>query len=188
MHVAHGAIAEKRHGAVCHPSMGFYLGPPHAAMPDADAIDIERLGDDDVIDARRGKPGTFRQIGHSAVSTRPFIDGAGNLERSRQLWDGGDQCFDRDERRRETALHVACAPPIDPALLHDAGERVQSPSRAGLYDIDMAVEMNAWVRRLPDAPGNDIETRVTFVVAGRARRAHILDGETTGAHSFADEF
>jgi len=27
-----------------HPSVGFYLGPPHAAMPDADAIDIERFG------------------------------------------------------------------------------------------------------------------------------------------------
>src|SRR6202021_3128269 len=83
VHMAHGAIAEKGHRAVRHPPMGFYLGPPHAAMSDADAVDIERFGDDNVIHARRGKPATLRQIVHSAVSARLFIDGSRNPPRPR---------------------------------------------------------------------------------------------------------
>src|ERR1700688_2020123 len=101
--MAHGAIAEKRHRAVRRPSMGFYLGPPHAAMSDADAIDIERLGDDDVVHARRGKPATLRQIMHSSVSARLFIDGSRNLEGARQLRGGVDQSFDRNDGCREPA-------------------------------------------------------------------------------------
>ena len=143
MHVAYGAIAEERHRAMRNAPVGFDLGPPHAAMADADAIDIERFGDDDVIDARRGKPAALRQIMHAAVAARLFVDGARDLERPRQSRAGVDQRFDRDDGRRKAALHVAGAPAVDSAFLHHGGERVQGPSAAGLHHIDMAVEVHA---------------------------------------------
>ena len=51
-HVADGAVAEERHGAVGDAPLGLDLRPPHAAMAEADAVLVERLGDDDVVDAR----------------------------------------------------------------------------------------------------------------------------------------
>src|ERR1700730_13668526 len=116
MHVAYGAITEEGHRPMRNAAVGFNLGPPHAAMADADAIDVERFRDDDVIDARRGKPAALRQIVHAAVAPRLFVDGAGDLERTRQRA-GVDQRFDRDDGRRKASLHVASAPAIDSALL-----------------------------------------------------------------------
>ncbi len=51
-HVAHRAVAEERHRAVRDLALGLDLGPPDAAMAEADAVLVERLGDDDVVDAR----------------------------------------------------------------------------------------------------------------------------------------
>jgi hypothetical protein len=149
VHLAHGAIAEKRHRAMRHPPVSLYLGPPHAAMTDADAINIERFGNDDMIDARRGKPAALRQIMHSAVPARLFIDGTRNLERPRQCRGGFEQCLHRDDGSREPALHIAGAPAIDSAVLHHGRERVEGPPAAALHDIDMAVEMHAGSGRLP---------------------------------------
>ena len=52
-HVAHGAVAEERHRAVRDAALGLDLGPPDAAMADAHPVDVERLGDDHVVDPRR---------------------------------------------------------------------------------------------------------------------------------------
>src|SRR5271166_3155058 len=66
MHVAHGAITEKRHRAVRDATVRFDLGPPNPAVTDANPIDIEGLRDDDVIDARRREPTALGQIGNAA--------------------------------------------------------------------------------------------------------------------------
>ena len=49
-HVAHRAIAEKRHRAMRHLALGLDLRPPDAAMAKADAVLVQRLGNDDVVD------------------------------------------------------------------------------------------------------------------------------------------
>src|SRR5271165_7587814 len=170
MHVAHRAIPQKRHRAVRHPSMGFYFGPPHAAMSDADSIDIERLGDDDVIDARRREPTALRQVMHSPISARFFVGGARYLQRSGQPCVAVDQGFDGDDGRREPALHVACAPAVDLAVDDRGAEGVLRPPAAALYDIDMAVEMHARSGCRALATRNHVDARITLGVAGRALR------------------
>src|SRR5882724_782050 len=129
----------------------------------------------------------LRQIVHASISARLFIDGPGNLQRSRQLRGAVDQCLDGDDGRREAALHVAGAPAIDPAVPYVSGERVDGPAAAALYDIDVAVEMHTRPRRGALAARNDIDARVALAVAGSARRVHILHGEAAGAQAFADE-
>ena len=52
-HVLDGADAVERHAAMRGASVRRHLEPVDAAMPDADPIDVERLGDDHVIDPRR---------------------------------------------------------------------------------------------------------------------------------------
>ena len=49
-HVPHRAVAEERHRAVGDPAEGLELGPPDAAVPEADPVLVQRLGDDDVVD------------------------------------------------------------------------------------------------------------------------------------------
>src|ERR1700674_5832281 len=75
IHVAHGAITQGRHRAMGHAPVRFNLGPPDAAMPDAHAIHVEWFGNDDMIDARRGKPSALRQVVNAAVTAGLFIDG-----------------------------------------------------------------------------------------------------------------
>ena len=70
-HVPHGAVAQKRHRAVRDPAPGLDLGPPHAAMADAHPVDVERLGDDHVVDPRAGEKPLPRQVGDPADS-RPI--------------------------------------------------------------------------------------------------------------------
>src|ERR1700722_15302576 len=68
MHVAYGAITEEGHRPMRNAAVGLDLGPPHAAMADADAIDVERFRDDEGIDAGRGKPAARRRVTHAAVA------------------------------------------------------------------------------------------------------------------------
>ena len=49
--MAHRAIAEERHRAMRDLALGLDLRPPDAAMAEADAVLVERLGNDDVVDA-----------------------------------------------------------------------------------------------------------------------------------------
>ena len=50
-HAADGADAEERHRTVADAALDRHFRPPDAAMAEADAVDVERFGDDDVVDA-----------------------------------------------------------------------------------------------------------------------------------------
>ena len=69
-HVAHGAVAEERHRAVGDLALGLDLGPPDAAMAEADAVLVERLGDDHVIDPRLGETARAAPDGRRRRSRR----------------------------------------------------------------------------------------------------------------------
>ena len=53
-HVPHRAVAEERHRAVGDAPEGLELGPPDPAVAEADAVLVQRLGDDDVRHPLRG--------------------------------------------------------------------------------------------------------------------------------------
>ena len=72
-HVADRAVAQEGHRSVRDPAMGFDLAPPHAAVADTDAVHVQRLRDDDVVDAGRGEPAAFRQPGDAAVASRLLV-------------------------------------------------------------------------------------------------------------------
>ena len=84
-HVPHGAVAQERHRAVRDPALRLDLGPPHAAMADAHPVDVERLGDDHMVDPRPGEQPLPREIGDPAIAARFLVDGAGDLQRPGQL-------------------------------------------------------------------------------------------------------
>uniref|UniRef100_A0A0N4Z2S7 Ketoacyl_synth_N domain-containing protein n=1 Tax=Parastrongyloides trichosuri TaxID=131310 RepID=A0A0N4Z2S7_PARTI len=60
-HVADGGVAQEGHGAVGDAALGLDLGPPDAAVADADPVHVQRLRDDDVIDAGRREPAALGQ-------------------------------------------------------------------------------------------------------------------------------
>ena len=84
-HVAHRAIAEERHRAVRDLALGLDLGPPDAAMAEADAVLVERLGDDDVVDPRLREIALLGQVGDAAEAAGFLVDRAGNLDRAREI-------------------------------------------------------------------------------------------------------
>ena len=141
-------VAEKRHRAVRDATERLDLAPPDAAMTDADAIDVERLGNDHVIDARLREITLGREVADAAVAARFLVDGTGDLQRAGEADAFLEDRFDRDDRCREAALHVARAAAVDPTVAHDAGERIDRPRRAGLDDVDVRVEVDARTGRV----------------------------------------
>ncbi len=97
-HVADGAVAEERHRAVGDPAEGLDLGPPDAAMADADPVDIERLGNDHMVDPRLGEEALPREPGDSAIAAGFLVDRAGDLESAGQL----GRHFPAGSRRRRS--------------------------------------------------------------------------------------
>ena len=68
-----GAVAQKRHGAMGDTAMGFHLGPPNAAMAQADAVFVQGFGDDDMLHAVRVEIPPFGQPRDAAKAARFLI-------------------------------------------------------------------------------------------------------------------
>src|SRR5690606_35749578 len=134
-------------------AMGLDLAPPDAAMAETDAVDIERLGNHHVIDAGLREEAAAGEIGNAAIAARFLVDRSGDLDRARKPRRHLDQRFRGDDRRRDSALHVAGAAAIDPAVADGAGEGFDGPALAHFNDIDMAVEMDARAGTSPVAAG-----------------------------------
>ena len=90
-----------------HAPTGFDLRPPHAAMADTDTVHVQRLGNDDVIDARRREEPALGQIMHAAVAAGFLVHRARDLERAGKRRARIDESLHGDDRSRETAFHVA---------------------------------------------------------------------------------
>ena len=84
-HVAHGAVAQKRHRAVGDLAMGLDLGPPDAAMTQADPILVERFGDDHMLHALGAEPALLGQVGDAAEAPRFLVGGAADLDRAGEI-------------------------------------------------------------------------------------------------------
>ena len=96
--------------------------------------------------------------------------------------------------KASTAMMEAASPPfmsqaprpIDLAVAHDAGERIDGPALAGVDDVDMRIEMDRLARPLAFAPRDDIGARIPVGVAGRAFAADIDDVEAPAPEASAD--
>jgi hypothetical protein len=156
-------------------------------MADAHPVHVERLGDDDVIHARRGKPAALGEIMHAAVTAGFFVHGAGNLQCARPFFARVDERLDRNDRSGKATLHVTGAATEHLAVLDNAGERFEGPAGACLHHVYVAVEMHARTRSAALAARNHVDARIAVVVARRAFGPHILDGEAARRESLADE-
>src|SRR5688500_2969684 len=120
----------------------FELEPVHAAMADADAIDVERLWNDDVINAIGTDAATFGQIRDTGKPAAFLVDGAAHLDRSGELDAGTANGVRGENRSRDACFHSAGAATVNAAVTHHATERIDGPSRARRHDVEVTVEMN----------------------------------------------
>src|SRR5262245_19690891 len=91
------------------------LCPPYSAMAEADAIRVERFRNDHVIDARLRKTPLRRKVGDAPEASRLLVDRAGYFYGPGETLVEIEVGFRRDNRGRETALHVATAATVDTA-------------------------------------------------------------------------
>ena len=166
-HVAHGAIAQKRHGAMGDPALGLDLGPPDAAMAEADTVLVERFWDDDVLHAVRVEIPLLGEVGDAAIAARFLVGRGADLDRAGETGMGVDEGFGGDDGGRDAAFHVAGAAAIDAAIPDLTAEGIGGPAMSGFHDVVMAVEMHAVAGRGP----LDSRDHVPAGDSGRCRRA-----------------
>ena len=77
-------------------------------------------------------------MGDATEAAGFLVDRAGYLDGAGIIGILLDECLDGDDRGGEPALHVACAPPIDTAIAHDALERIHRPAVARLDHVEYA--------------------------------------------------
>ena len=163
------------------PAEGLDLGPPDAAVADADPVDVERLRNDHMVDPRRGEEPLLRQPGDSAIAAGFLVDGAGDLQSPGQLGATFQEGLDGDDRSGQAALHVAGAAPEHLAVTDLARPRIHAPSLPRRHHVDVAVEVHAWPRPAALAAGDHVDARMARGVAGRAFGAQIADIEAAAA-------
>lgn len=166
---------------------GRHFEPVDAAVPDADAIDIQRFGDDDKILPVRAQSLLLRQPGDTREAAALFVHSAADLDRTIQFDAGAANCFGRVDRGRNSSLHVAGAASIDAAVLDDTAKRIQRPPFTGRHDIEVAVQMDGGTEGAAAAKADDIEARVHGGVLGPALGGVILDVEPTACETIADQ-
>ncbi len=174
-HVPDGAVAEERHRAVRDAPERLDLRPPHAAVPEADAVLVQRFGDDDVLHAAGREPALLRQVRDAAIAARLLVRRAGNLDGPVEAGADVGKNLGRDDRGGEPALHVAGAAAIDPAVPELAPERVGGPAAARFHHIVVRVEVNGLAPSRAFPPRHDVPARMPVAVAGLALCPDELD-------------
>jgi hypothetical protein len=162
-----GTVAEERHRAMRDAPMRLDLGPPHAAVPQANPVLVERFGDNHVLDAFGRKIAALGHPRHATIATGLFVRRCRNLDRAREVRHDIGERLGRDNRRREAALHVARAAAENLVVLHLAAERIDRPPAADFDDIMVRVEMHSLARCPAFAPSDDVPARMGVAVACR---------------------
>ena len=83
--------------------------PIHAAMSQADAVDVERLGDDHEVGAIAADIAVFSQIRHARESAALFVDGSALLHGAGQIDARAPDRFDAIDRRGDTGFLIGDA-------------------------------------------------------------------------------
>ena len=163
-----------------------HFEPVDAAMADADAIDVEGLGNDHEIGPSLRNPPDLRKVRHAGKAAALFVHRAADFQRPRQPHARARDRFSREHRRRDTGLHVADAAAVDLPVPHETTERIDRPAFARRDDIDVAVEVND--RSRASAPGaDDIHARIPRRVLGPSFGGDVLDVELAPLQEPAEE-
>ncbi len=169
-------------------ALGLDLGPPDAAMAEADPVLVQRFGDDDVLDAGGVEAALFGEVGDAAIAAGFLVGGGGDFDGAPEVGAGGDEGLGRDDRGGEAALHVAGAAAIDAVALDFGAEGIAGPAVADLDHVVMAVEMHAVAGGGAFAARDHVPARMGGAVAGRAFGADQIDGEAVPAEPFGEIF
>ena len=144
--------------------------------PTADAVDVQRLRNDDVVGPRLRDAALLREPRHTGKAAALFVHRAADLERPRQRHARARDRFRRVHGRGEPRFHVAHAAAEDPAVTHHAGEWIERPPIAGRHDIDVPVQVDDRSAAAP-ARGDDVDAGVTGRMLGPAVGDDVLDVE-----------
>ena len=185
-HVVDRAHPEERHAAMGGASVQLHLEPPHAAVPDADAVHAERLRDDDVVGAAACDPARLGEEGHAREAAALLVDGAAHLEGARRVHARPAQGLGRVDGRGEAGLHVAGAPSPDLPVAHVAAEGIHRPAVPGRHHVEVAVEVDERALALARPRPHDVHARMRARVLGPALRRQVLDGEAPAPEPVAD--
>jgi hypothetical protein len=111
-------------------------------VTDADAIDVQRLGDDHEVGLSLRHAAALCQVRNAGEAAALFVHGAADLDGAGQRNAGTLDGLGGKERRRDARFHVARATAVDPSVADHAAERIDSPPVARGNDVEMTVEMN----------------------------------------------
>ena len=123
-------------------SLDLELEPVDAAVAHADAVDAERLGDDDVVGAasvdaaRLGEPGDARE------AAALLVDAAAHLDAALELDAGALQALHGVDGGGNPRLHVAGAAAVETSVAHFAPEGIDGPSLSRGNDVGMPVQVH----------------------------------------------
>ena len=185
-HLVDGAHAEEWHAAVSGPPVRRDLEPPHAAVPDAHAIDSERLGDDHVVGAPARDVAALAEPGDTRVAAALLVHRAADLEPAPQAHAGAPHRFGRVDRRRDPGLHVARAAAVEPAVADDAGEGLDAPAVARRHHVEVPVQVEAGPGAVALEDAEDVRPRVAGRVLGASLRREDAHREAAANELVAD--
>ena len=93
-----------------------------------------------------------------------------------------------EDRRGDAGLHVAGAAAVDPAVAHQAAERIDRPAVAGRHHVEVAVQVHQRVRVAAGAPADDVDARMRGACArGGRRRRRSATSKSNARSALADE-
>ena len=185
-HGLDGARAQKRHAPVRDPAARRHFKPVHAAVADADAIDIKRLRNDHVIGAALRQPAGFGEVGDAGKATALLVDRSADFDGSRQPNARAPDRLCRKHRRGNACFHVARTAAEDLPVAHGAGKRIHRPAAARRHDVEVPVQVHDRAR--PTPPGADhVDTRVPRRVLGPAFRGDVLHSKAAPPEIAADK-
>ena len=179
--------AEKRHAAMRDASARQHFEPVHAAVADADAIDVQRLGDDDVVGPRGAEAAVLGEPGDAGKAAALFVDGAADFDRAVAARRRRGGCLRPQRAPRDSGLHVARSAAVNPPVDDVAAERIARPAIAGRHDVEVAVQVHDRVRRAPAPRADDVDARVAAGVLGTALGGEVLDLEGAALQAIANQ-
>ena len=186
-HVLDRADAQKRHAAVRRPTVRLDLEPVHAAVADADAVDVQRLGDDHVVASSGRQAAVFRKPGHASESAAFFVHRAADLDRPFELDASSANSLRGIHGRGDAGFHVARAAPVDAAVADRAGKWIHGPPAPGRHDVEVAVEMHGGSERAATLQAHDIHARMGACVLRAALGGEVFDLESDARELVADQ-
>ena len=161
-------------------------------MADADALGVERLGDDDVALAIARDSARIAQPAHPCEAATLFVGRGALFDGACQSHANAAQRLDRVDRGSNASLLVARPPAKDATIAHFGRERISRPTGAWRDNVIVPVEVQD--RAATAERADDVDARMLEAVLGYAfgRQAlHVvaelaqLGGDELGARRVA---